>query len=138
MIAIKTELDITSALKQLDKVSDTIRKKLLTTAIRTACKKSYDEMRSIVRVRKGYLKKSLGIVIKVDESTASVFGMIGPVKKVKDGSGKKRTQAHVARFLEYGTINMRAYPFIKPVFDKNEHKIPQIFAQTIADYTVKH
>ncbi len=75
------------------------------------------EMQSLVAVRTGALRDSLAIV----ENDATV--MVGPVR---GGAGSR------AHFVEFGTVNMPAQPFIRPAFDNIEGQVTSKIASTLS------
>lgn len=75
------------------------------------------EMQMLAPVLTGGLRDSLEIV----DDGGSVY--VGPVK---GGSGSR------AHFLEFGTVNMPAQPFIRPAFDNTEGQVKTRISSTIS------
>jgi HK97 gp10 family phage protein len=65
------------------------------------------EMEALIPVRTGALREDLDIVVNAGSVT------VGP-------SGQTAFRAH---FLEFGTVNHAAQPFIRPAFDNTEGRI---------------
>jgi len=88
--------------------------KMLRVAILKALKKSGALVKSeaipLVRARSGKTRDSLGL--KVDKKELAMY---------------VRSRWFVGRFLEYGTVNMRARPFLRPALESNMDKIRQLF-----------
>jgi HK97 gp10 family phage protein len=67
----------------------------------------------------GYLKKHIGRWTRTNQDGLSVF--VGPTKS-----------AFYARFLEFGTGNEPARPFIRPVFDSKADAAAKAFEEELA------
>lgn len=89
--------------RKLDKIAASVDGRKQGDDLREAAKPVLARMEQFVPVRTGDLKSSLAITMAEDGLTV----MIGPV-------GKDAWRAH---FVELGTVNMPAEPFILPAFD---------------------
>ena len=97
--------------------------KVLRSALMASAKPMVDDMQSKVPVDKGLLKKTIGKRSRVDKKgkSAPVVVKVGAVRK---GAWK-------AHFVEFGTPETRAQPFIRPAVSKS-NEVLNLFKSKLA------
>lgn len=68
----------------------------------------------------GFVSTHIGVQTKISADQMKGTARIGPVKK-----------GFWALFLEFGTRNMKAYPFVRPSFDENKEKMVERFVESL-------
>ena len=104
-----TPLDYLSEIPSaaLEEIATVIRNSLKTIKLRSA---------SLAPTDDGNLKKSINYLIKTKKKQGKVIGISGVQnKKVIDKEGNITNPASYAHFTEYGTVNIQAKPFMRPV-----------------------
>lgn len=96
--------------RKLDRIVASVDGRKRGKDLEEAAKPILTRMQELVPVRSGDLRDSLAIVVADDGLTVQ----IGPV-------GDAAWRAH---FVEMGTINMPAEPFILPAFDAEKANVP--------------
>jgi len=128
-------VDVAETTKALEKFSNNIRVKVTRTATRKAAKIIENAMIMMAPRRSGSLLESIRTRTKVDKEGGRAYAVVGPSGKVlsmgNDGILKKRSQRFKARFLEYGTTNMKALPFIQASKDRSEREVEKVFSDEI-------
>ena len=71
------------------------------------------------------LRKSIGKRVKANSRTGTVWGGVGPRKGWPDEPGRR------IHFIEYGTKNAAAQPFLRPALDENREEALRILAAGI-------
>ena len=108
----------------LQRLSRSLANKAVRDAVMAGAKLARDKTRQSAPVRSGKLKKNIVVTRQLDSSDAAVAGV-----SVKRPAGKKRqspkpeSAPYYWRFLEFGTSQMNAKPFLRPAWDNN---LPQI------------
>ena len=108
----------------LQRLSRSLANKAVRDAVMAGAKLARDKTRQSAPVRSGKLKKNIVATRQRDSSDAAVAGV-----SVKRPAGKKRqspkpeSAPYYWRFLEFGTSQMNAKPFLRPAWDNN---LPQI------------
>ena len=110
----------------LQRLSRALANKAVRDAVMAGAKLARDKTRQSAPVRSGKLKKNIVVTRprQQDTSGAAVAGV-----SVKRPAGKKRqspkpeSAPYYWRFLEFGTSQMNAKPFLRPAWDNN---LPQI------------
>jgi HK97 gp10 family phage protein len=84
----------------------------------------------------GSLKESV-IVKKIPKSQTDltsqhIVTVRGRGKIIRRGKkkGQRQTEAPHAGFIEFGTVNMPAEPFLRPAFDREKGRLPEVMRQT--------
>ncbi len=128
-------VDVAETTRALEKFSNNIRIKVTRTATRKAAKIIENAMILMAPRRSGALLESIRTKTKVDKAGGRAYAVVGPAGKVlstgSDGVLKKRSQRYKARFLEYGTTNMKALPFIQASKDRSERQVEQVFSHEV-------
>lgn len=110
----KTEIDYTP----LDYLSEIPSAALeeIATVIRNSLKNIKLRGASLAPTDDGNLKRSINYIIKTKKKQGKVIGISGvQSKKVIDKDGNIINPASYAHFTEYGTVNIQAKPFMRPV-----------------------
>lgn len=106
-------------LKEMDKalrgLGAELGAKTLRGALMDAATPMLNEMKALVPIDKGGLKKTLGKRSKIDKKGVNAPAIIR-VGAVRKGAWK-------AHFIEFGTSRTPAQPFIRPAFDKSDEVI---------------
>lgn len=128
-------VDVAETTRALEKFSNNIRIKVTRSATRKAARVIENTMILMAPRNKGALLESIRTKTKVDKAGGRAYAVVGPTGKVmsvgSDGVSKKRSQTYKARFLEYGTKNMKALPFIQASKDRSERQVEQIFSKEV-------
>lgn len=103
--------------RKLDKIVAAVDGRKQGDALKEAARPVLERMQELVPVRSGNLRESLAIVIADDGLTVN----IGPAGKV----------AWRAHFVEFGTVNMPAKPFIRPAFDGEKNNVKAKIAKQL-------
>lgn len=91
-----------------------------------------EEARRLVPVDSGDLRDSIAISNTLADGGANGRAVyVGPVRA---GDGKNVFYAH---FIEFGTIKMRAYPFLAPAVFKHRELVFDVLAVRIGDDMVR-
>lgn len=104
-----TPLDYLSEIPSaaLEEVAATIKSSLKVIKSRAASLAPSDD---------GNLKKAINYHVKTKKKEGKVIGISGvQSKKVVDKEGNITNPASYAHFVEYGTVNIQAEPFMRPV-----------------------
>lgn len=101
--------------RQLERLERTMNEDRLRAALRRGAQPIVDEAKRLVRVDTGRLRDS---IMAVDDRDGRLYGKlnggdgvsvyVGPVGSDEDGD------VYYARFQEFGTVIMRANPFMRP------------------------
>jgi len=79
----------------------------------------------------GTLKKTIKTIsTRAGRRSADVFKLVGV--KADKGGRYVANDAFYALFIEFGTVNMRPQPFIRPAFDANKDKVNKLHSDLIA------
>lgn len=119
--------------KSLDKFSNNVRIAVTRVASRRSANIVKKEMASLAPRRSGAIQKSILSRTKIDKAGGRAFSVIGPFGKVASASaeGKKVSQAYKANFLEYGTINMKAQPFVAKSLENTRSQVEKEFESQV-------
>lgn len=102
-------------------------------AVRAGAVVFRDAVRANAPVRSGLLKRSISVDTVRGSATAGVKFKKVLVKK-KGKKGKHKSMPFYWYFLEHGTSNMPAQPFVRPAFDANIKQAEEAaFNQYLAD-----
>jgi HK97 gp10 family phage protein len=107
--------------ERLKNLPDDVRDKTVRAAVTSGAKTIRDEAKRRVPVRTGTLRDSIAVRAdrkKPDEIRVKV---------------RLRSKGFHGRFLEFGTVKMRARPFVRPAFDAKRDDV----LETIKDALVK-
>ena len=134
---ISSNIDTESLLKTLRTLPINIQKNVMVGAIRAGANIVRDEARRLVPVDTGNLKKSISTVRR--SSKDDKFSMVKSnpnfisfsVTPVKGNSVKY--DGWYAHFLEFGTSNMSAKPFLRPAFESKQDEVLQATKEYIAN-----
>lgn len=97
-------------------LSNAEQRKVSRKAVRAGAVVFRDAVRANAPVRSGVLKRSISVDTVRGSLTAGVKFKKVPAKK-KGKKGKHKTMPYYWYFLEHGTSNMPAQPFVRPAFD---------------------
>jgi|GEM_PF-1583418 len=128
-------VDVTAATKALDKLSNNVRANVMRKGSRKAAEPIRDAMALMAPRRAGQLMGSIIIKTKARKAKGYAYALVGPFGKVegadRHGVIKKRHQGFKARWMEYGTRNMKARPFIDRAQKAAAPKVPAIYAALV-------
>lgn len=137
----KVEIDYTP----LDYLSEIPQAALeeLTATIKSTLKNIKQRSASLAPTDDGYLKKSINYKIKTDKKKQTVFGISGVEnKKFVDKNGNTVNPATYAHFTEYGTVNIQAEPFMRPVVNtevgEDNNKLQDNITQNLLQLTTMY
>ena len=99
-------------------LSNAEQRKVSRKAVRAGAIIFRDAVRANAPVRSGVLKRSISVDTVRGSATAGVKFKKVLVKK-KGKKGKHKSMPFYWYFLEHGTSNMSAQPFVRPAFDAN-------------------
>lgn len=99
-------------------LSQAEQRKVSRKAVRAGAVVFRDAVRANAPVRSGLLKRSISVDTVRGSATAGVKFKKVLVKK-KGKKGKHKSVPFYWYFLEHGTSNMPAQPFVRPAFDAN-------------------
>lgn len=108
----------------LQRLSKALANKAVRDAVMAGARLARDKTRQSAPIRSGKLKKNIVVTRQRGTSGAAVAGV-----SVKRPAGKKRQSSKPESapyywiFLEFGTSQMNAKPFLRPAWDNN---LPQI------------
>jgi len=115
----KSGTDIKNVLKALKKLPINIQKNVMVGATRAGAKVVSDEAKHILfsksLIKEGRLWDSIGVIKRKAKKGQIIFS-ISPRK-----GGK--SHAFYGRFLELGTSNMIARPFLRPALEKSVNEV---------------
>lgn len=101
-------------------LGDQVAKKLLKKAIRAGAKPVVAEMRRLVPVRTGALRKSITVqAVRARGAAVVSIGFAKPVSR----------RAHL---IEFGTAHHAANPFFRPALDSKAAEVLEAMAKTLA------
>jgi len=113
------KLDDKKLQQKLKSLPPNLAKKALRKACRAGAKIFASQLKQDVRIDTGTLRKQVKVRAgKSKKLSLSVNASTGDPKKANLNSG----EAFYGSFVEYGTKNMSAQPFIRPAFDKVKQK----------------
>lgn len=124
-----------TGLKEIDEVIKgmplIMQDRVLKTAHADAAKVLVDVAQAIVPVRKGTLKKSIGVV-RVSLKRAGVVGLVevGP----RRGGGNRGYHGHLIEFSKQNRDGSRskAHPFMQPAFAQTQTQVQNQIAESLA------
>lgn len=122
-----TPLDYLSEIPSaaLEEVASVIRSSLKTIKQRSASLAPSDD---------GNLRKSINYIVKTKKKEGKVIGISGvQSKKVVDKEGNIINPSSYAHFVEYGTVNIQAEPFMRPVVNTEVGEDSSKLQEKIAD-----
>ena len=130
MIAFAGFKELDSDLKLLSQAE---QRKVSRKAVRAGAVVFRDAVRANAPVRSGVLKRSISVDTVRGSTTAGVKFKKVLVKK-KGKKGKHKSVPFYWYFLEHGTSNMPAQPFVRPAFDANIKQAEEaVFNQYLND-----
>ncbi len=103
--------------KRLVDIADKVAKKALRTAARRAMNEVRKEARDNAPEDTGLLDENFALMTKA--KNGEVTAKVG----IKGGAKKNDTTPFYFRFVELGTKNMQARPFMRPALENNAEKI---------------
>jgi len=125
--------------KTLSKLPHVLQEKVVVGATRAAAKTIADDAKRRVPVKSGLLKKSIGVKKAKKQFTPDnvVKYIIAPMSKVrvtkkviaagKSGKLKASLISYHGGFVEFGTKNMKAKPYLAPAMRANRSKAVKAF-----------
>ncbi len=131
--------------KLADVAGDKTSKKAVSAALRVGGKLLQQDMQRRVRVKTGTLRENIIVTKKrTGDDTVEIDVTIRfKAKAYKDNAASRRKgrvgktyrnygPLFYARFLEFGTSKMHAFPFMRPSFESNKEKLPQLFRESLS------
>lgn len=117
------QADLAELEKRLNEVAEKVAKKALRTAARKAMNPVRKEAQQNAPEDTGLLEENFGLTTKAKDGEVSA--KVG----IKGGARKNDQTPYYFRFLELGTKDMPAKPFLRPALEGNAEKI----IATVAD-----
>lgn len=122
---ITANLDNKALIKALNQFPKNIQKNVMVGAIRAGSNIVRDEARRLAPIDTGNLKKSIATIRRKGDKNTVQFS-VTPSK----GGNHDGWYAH---FLEFGTSNMSAKPFLRPAFESKQDEVLQATKEYIAN-----
>lgn len=117
------ETELAELEKRLNAVADSIAKKALRSAARKAMNAVRQEARDNAPEETGLLDKNFGLLTRAKDGEVSA--KVG----IRGGAKENDSTPFYFRFLEFGTQDMQARPFLRPALENNAEAV----IQTVAD-----
>lgn len=111
--------------KRLNEVADDIAKKALRSAARKAMNTVRKEARDHAPEDTGLLDKNFGLMTKAKDGEVSA--KVG----IRGGARENDTTPFYFRFLEFGTKDMQAKPFLRPALENNAEHVLNVLADEL-------
>lgn len=148
-IAVSGEM-IVNGLSDLMKVMDglpaMIQRNAMRGALRAGANVIANEARRLAPVATGQLKASVRVSVRVDNGVVKAFvkagnrykvykiggkgrATKGAYKTAREGGGTDYHSAFYAHMVEFGTIKMRAHPFMRPALDGRKQEAVEAVAE---------
>ena len=109
---IEATFDVKKVMKALKELPNNIQKNIMVGATRAGAKVVSDEAKTLVPVKYGRLKKSIGIIKRRSKNRNIISFSVSPRKGGKN-------DGFYGRFIELGTSKMSAKPFLRPALEKS-------------------
>jgi len=128
--------------KKLKNLDDKVARKIIKKGINDGTKIVLKEMKSLVPIRTGLLRKSLGRKVKAYRKSKLILGLIGPrMGFVRVINGKKVDPTNYAHLVEFGHGRVKPKPFVRPARDNTKNSVMASFVtiakKEITDYARK-
>ena len=120
---VDVKIKMKDLLKELDKLPEKIKNRIVKGAVRASAKPIIEEARRLVPVRTGNLRKSIGVTKRRDKGSVVTFS-VSPRK-----GGKYN--GYYGYFLELGTKKMSPHPFLRPAFENRGEETIKYFKEYI-------
>jgi len=128
--------ELGEAMRELKaEVAKSIASSMTNAAAQVIKKAAVANIRSSPSIDTGSLRDSV-IVKKIPRSQTSltsehIVTVRGRGKLIKRGKkkGQKQTEAPYAHLVEFGTVNMKAEPFLRPAMDREKHRLPAVMIE---------
>lgn len=135
--------------KALEALPAKIQKKALREGVKKAGEFLRDRIAERAPYRTGLLRdsivagsartKKLSVAISIGPAATNRPKASGDKRQEQSLGGetsgdKKPKDAYYAKFIEFGTVNMAARPFMRPVLDANSEAITSIIEQSIREF----
>jgi HK97 gp10 family phage protein len=127
--------DVARLVRALAAIDRKLAKKLLRKAVLTGGRIVRDEAKSLVPIRTGTLRKSIGAKVKSYPSRRVVVAIVGPrrgFRKDIEGVGTV-DPVNYAHLVEFGSRRSQAKPFMRPAWDENVARIREAMAQILIE-----
>lgn len=137
---IKTKVEGLEELnKALDGLEPKVGRKIIKKGINEGTKIVLKEMKDLVPVRTGTMRKSLGRKVKAYRKSQTVLGIVGPRKGfATEVDGRPYDPVNVAHLVENGHSGTEGKPFVRPAWDNTQQRVKNAFVtiakKDIADY----
>lgn len=132
-VSVKVE-GLSDLLRKMHTLSDDMQKKVAGRATGAAAqivkKQAKQNIRSSPAVRTGSLFNSV-ISKKLPASQTPFTSEHIVTVRGRGKTGKTQTRAPHANFVEFGTVNMPAEPFLRPAFDRNRGRLSDAIVSVI-------
>ncbi len=119
------EAELAELEKRLNAVADTIAKKALRSAARKAMNEVRKEARENAPEETGLLDKNFGLLTRAKDGEVSA--KIG----IRRGAKENDSTPFYFRFLEFGTKDMQARPFLRPALENNAEHVLSVLAEEL-------
>ena len=124
-MAISSSIDNKALIKALNQFPVRIQKNVMVGAIRAGSNVVRDEARRLAPIDTGNLKKSIATIRRKGDRNTVQFSVTPSKGGKHDG--------WYAHFLEFGTSNMSAKPFLRPAFESKQDEVLQATKEYIAN-----
>jgi HK97 gp10 family phage protein len=129
--------ELGEAMRELKKeVSQSIARSMTNAGAQVVKKAAIANIQRNPSIDTGSLRDSV-IVKKLPRSQSQltsehIVTVRGRGKIIKRGKkkGQRQTEAPHAHFIEFGTVKMKAEPFLRPALDQQKSRIPEVMRQT--------
>lgn len=139
---------VDALIKRLSELPEKFQKSAHRATLRAGANVILKASRARVPVDTGMLKKALGVSVNVSRygGSARVGPRYGSKYKYKNGkktgrrgkgAGKAIDAAEVAFYLETGTPNMSAKPFIRPAIDETQGRVLSVMSEGLDKHLTK-
>lgn len=120
--------------RKFERLSDVAQKRVARPAVKKAMVPVNKTAKKLVAVESKTLKKSIAIgKVKTYKSSGAVVVLVGPKSGFERNiDGETRKPVKYAHLVEFGTINTRARPFLRPALKNNKAEVERIFASEIS------
>lgn len=130
------DLDVTglSELRgRFSELPNRLMKNVLKSSLRQAANVVKDEAKSRVPVSSGALKSSIRVISRRGSPTSVLMSVVAGDLTGKQQSKFGQKSAFYALFVEKGSVNMAAHPFMKPAIESKAQAAIDVMVQAIGD-----
>jgi HK97 gp10 family phage protein len=117
---VQVVVDLNGIEEALHQLGPRLAKKTMRKSLRKAAKVWQKEMKIRTPVDTGQLRDDIDIFLFVNGRNDEGSVLVGPTK-----------HSFYGRFLEFGTKNMTAKPFVRPTFDAKANEVLETFVESL-------